>query len=909
MSLDYTKLTHQSILDEWNNRILADERYKNLSKASIYSFFQEMFSGVMDLTNYYIQRTAEENYLDTAKLDSSVIKLSHNLGYNPKRAVPAVADISLNIRGPLPKTVQKDDVIWLNNETLTFSFNGHDYMLDACYSYKLTEDDIARGQDPSWTKKIRFAVNGYESQKEGYITLDGKVNSAATSKLHTIKVVQGKKTVKVLDSITYSSKVGQQYQWYDIDDLKFSNYYGIRDPFAFKNGEYNAKYGLCKVGIGTDQTSALKDPYEIEDEAVELNKNIKIHKTDEDENKTDEDEKGPHKVVCIRSNYDKTVRLYFGNGIDTSPGLTNTDQSIYVQYFVTDGSEANYPDAVGSQMRTVGKVYASGVGRVTNISNNVTFLFESSIHGGTDFEARDAMKRNAKIYFASNAKLITLPDFMSYLLTISDPINVKHAIAYGENQLEDRLGEHDAGRTNLIMYCLFSDIYRETNGLYRPINVFDEQEDLSSSSLYIDYSTYMSHLFDYVSFLLYPKGTTQDQYTDRSTFGQWALQVRADAEDRMMINTKLISMPPLFHYYDCVGDIQVDRHVDLSKFKDELENDLYKWLAQNTTFKSQIFKSDIYNQILKHAGAKRANIDIKVSELIKGTEKTYRFEPGDVKTNKNILIVPQQDIRGNDMRDILKSMVGRDITLIVQAENPIEEKFRIDEVSVDPDNVYLSLNGNPTVDDGYYFDIVLEEDSFFTKNRMSSVDSKLIYAVERWITGRPVTTSTEERPIPLPYEIEFDAGLPAEYYELEEGMQELLLKLAVLRANGNVEEATKLANAMSDILANYSKLQSEIEDLVARKVVREETFRRVGANSFNINENLSEESFYFMLRDAIQSGDVSYDTAKRNFNYVYPALKQIFDDNILDDNNNIVNYTSDRDIPVVRLRFRYVYAQ
>ena len=96
---------------------------------------------------------------------------------------------------------------------------------------------------------------------------------------------------------------------------------------------------------------------------------------------------------------------------------------------------------------------------------------------------------------------------------------------------------------------------------------------------------------------------------------------------------------------------------------------------------------------------------------------------------------------------------------------------------------------------------------------------------------------------------------------------------------------------------------------MARKVIREETFKRVGANSFNINENLSEESFYFMLRDAVLNGNVSYETAKRNFSYVYPALKQIFDDNILDDNNNIVNYTSDRDIPVVRLRFRYVYAQ
>ena len=80
MSLDYTKVTHESMLTDWNNRVLSDEQYKNLSQASIYSYLQEFIAGVLDLTNFYIQRTAEENYLDTAKLDSSVIKLCHNLG-------------------------------------------------------------------------------------------------------------------------------------------------------------------------------------------------------------------------------------------------------------------------------------------------------------------------------------------------------------------------------------------------------------------------------------------------------------------------------------------------------------------------------------------------------------------------------------------------------------------------------------------------------------------------------------------------------------------------------------------------------------------------------------------------------------------------------------------------------------
>ena len=897
--MDYTKLSHESILDEWNNRILADEKYKNLSQASIYAYFQEMFSGVMDMTNYYIQRTAEENYLDTAKLDSSIIKLGKNLGYQPKRAVPAVGNISIELRGPLPSTVQAGDTIWFNNEDLKFTFNGHDFMLDACYSYTLTEADVRDGQSPSWRKKILYAVNGYETQQDGYITLSGKVSATASSKLRYIKVVQGKRAVKVLDPITYSNKIGKQYQFYDIDDLSFSNWYGIRDPFAYVNGEYSKQYGITKVGIGTDQKSAFQEDslFYIEDEAVELSKAFKKRKKSEFG--------ADLKVCCIRSNYDKTVRIYFGNGIDSCPGLTSTDQNLYVQYFQTDGSDANYPNAVGSVLSAQGKIYASRAGSVTNISNYVTFMFESAVHGGTDFESKERIKINSKIYFASTSKLITLPDFMSYLLTITDPINVKHAIAYGENQLEDLSGEHDAGRTNIVLYTLFSDIYREANGLYRPINIFDENEDISNSCLYIDYNTYMQHLFDFVSFLIYPKGTTSDQYLDRSTFGQWAAQIRADAEPRMIMNSKLVSLPPVFHYYDVVGDIQVDRHIDMSKFKDELENSLYQWLAENTTFKSQIFKSDIYNKILENPGAKRANIDIKVSELIKGSAKTYRFEPGSVQTNKNILILPEQDIRGTTMEDIFYGMEGRDITLQVIDGSSSSSNFRIEEVSIDPDNVYLSLSGNPSVNSTYYVDITFEEDSFFTKGKITDASTNMLNLIINWVNARKTVNGTADRPIELPYTINFDPGEPEELKKLDAQVHAMLISYITLKMLGVSGTTLK---SLEDSMNLGSSILKTAEEFYSNKIIREETFTRVGANSTNYLENLSEEAFYFAIRDAINSGSITYQAAKQNFQYVYPLLKQIFDDNILDDNNNIVNFTSDRDIPVLRFRFRYTYA-
>jgi len=864
MSLDYTKVTHESMLTDWNNRVLSDEQYKNLSQASIYSYLQEFIAGVLDLTNYYIQRTAEENYLDTAKLDSSVIKLCHNLGYQPKRPIPATANISMNLQGPLPKTLQAGDTIWLNNKTLTFRFNGHDFFLDACYSYKLTQSDINNGVgNSSWSKKIMFAVNGYTDQQEGYITLSGKINTASAAKLRNIKVVQGKVVTKELDSVTYASKVGKQYQWYDIDDLQFSNYYGIRDPFAFKNGEYEPKYGLCKVGIGRTIDEAMTDTniFNIEDEAVELCEKIK----------TRELGSGPVNVACIRSNHDKTVRLYFGNGIDTVEGLTSTDDMIFVQYVITDGSDANYPDASGSVLSPEGKIYASGNGRMVNLTNNVTFMFESSIHGGTDFESRDSMIRNAKLYFASTGKLITMQDFMSYLLTIADPIVVKHAIAFGENQLEESGLEHDAGLTNLVLYTLFSDIYREYNGLYRPVNVFDEKEDLSSSCLYVDYDTYMKHLFDIVDFLLRPKRMTSDQYNDRSTFGQWCEQIRADAESRMMLNTKMISMPPLFHYYDVVGEILVDRHVDMAEFKDELENSIYAWLSRNTTFNSQIYKSDITSLILQNPSAKRVNLDIKVSELIKGETKSYRYASGELRTNQNILIVPINDDHGNDMRPIFTGMVGRDFKIKQNSNPPVIDTYRVEEVSIDPSYVYVSLGSLVTIDSNLYIDLVIEEDSLYSRGRYTGLDFNFMRVVEDWIESKSISTSTDARPIELPYTVAVDL-------ESESG--------------GWGGSGRGGGSQMIDI----------------DTFVREETFKRIGANSSDINENLSEESFYYAIFRAIRDGYLEEDVAKTNFQYIYPALKVVFDDNILDDNNNIVNFSSSRDIPVIRLRFRYVYA-
>jgi hypothetical protein len=117
-----------------------------------------------------------------------------------------------------------------------------------------------------------------------------------------------------------------------------------------------------------------------------------------------------------------------------------------------------------------------------------------------------------------------------------------------------------------------------------------------------------------------------------------------------------------------------------------------------------------------------------------------------------------------------------------------------------------------------------------------------------------------------------------------------------------------LMNVLAVQRNNLNLLLKSRLEYYTKYTIRNETMERRGANSVDLSLNLSEESFYWFLSDIVRDKTVSLDTVKKEFPYIYPALKVIFDDNILDDDNNIVNFSSERDIPVLRLRLRYKYA-
>ena len=303
MNKNFTRITYQQMLEDFTARLNNDPRFKNMSSASIYYLFMEMLSSVFDMTNYYMERTAEEAFIDTAKLDSSVIKHGKNLGYNPIRNTPAEAEIAVTIRGPLPSVLMNASMatIYFPQEEMDLTYNGKKYMLHTDYSYTLTRKDIEDGQSTTWSKTLYLSK---PIDSVNYIELAGE-KLYNDGSLIPIKVFQGELKTDIIYGVSNTSKLGKSYQFYDIDNLKFSNWYGKRDPNGWHKGQYYNKNSWCKVGIGNTQEEAFatENLYDIEDQSIYLNP-----KVISDADKTDNDVLN---VCSITTNSDKTVRLRF----------------------------------------------------------------------------------------------------------------------------------------------------------------------------------------------------------------------------------------------------------------------------------------------------------------------------------------------------------------------------------------------------------------------------------------------------------------------------------------------------------------------------------------------------------------------------------------------------------------------
>jgi len=831
MNFDYTQITSEQLLEKFKNKLKADDRFKNITTASLYQMYIETLLAASDMINFYIGRTAEEQFLETAKLDSSIIKLCKNKGYNPARPIPAKAEVAVRLVGPLPENIKAGQEIWFNNEQLVLTFGGNKFLLDACYSYKFTSEDVIQGKNPTWSKTIVFATDKNNSQ---YISLSDKG-------LNTIKVYQCELKKMIIDGYTNLDKIGKIYQSYDIDDLEFSNWYGTRDPFAISDSVYRPENGWCKIGIGTSEIDAFSKSklLDIELENIFLN-----HKID---NETD-NPTAPANVCRIESNADKTVKLSFGDRIRAINGLNSADESIYIQYVSTKGYSANKAGTKNSFLNINDRIYANGDGSIIDITANVNIIFTTDITSGENFESQISMKNNAALHFASRGQLISVEDFISYFRSLNNPINVKNAIAWKSLDDANDIGEKLDGVKNYIMYTVVSDLYESiSDGMYAPKFLYNADIDSSvfkTTTLYGDYEDFNNNL----PVLSNIAGDATEaaiecdiQYNDDSTiFYNNTNTIYNATKSRLMLGEKMIAIPPIIQYYDLIGKIEIGRKTNMDTYKRAIEGAIYSWLKENCYFNNKIYKNDIVKLIYDNDSTKRVNIDIIPSGLIRSQKLTYKFTDFSSSQNSNgqgtgyrEFIISQTDDKGLNIStdDLLfkKVMISAD-------DGPaLSKKIISAEITVNNKIKFIFL-GTGYVTQPTKLEILISQDDYDYESTVIDESDANDISVNML-----TTSTTNATPIPLPY------------------------------------------------TADVSYKNTEY-------IERSLTYSRTG----NINTSISginERSF-----------NLNYATTPGfDYNNTYPLWKFAIEDSILDDNNNIVNYSLPNEISVIRLVLTYTY--
>lgn len=103
--LNYVNYDFDDLMQQLIDRVKLRDAWKDVYRSGTGQMLIELYAYVANLVLYYVERRAEESYIDTAKLKSSVINLVRLLNYTPKRKTSSTGTLTFSIASPLTKKV------------------------------------------------------------------------------------------------------------------------------------------------------------------------------------------------------------------------------------------------------------------------------------------------------------------------------------------------------------------------------------------------------------------------------------------------------------------------------------------------------------------------------------------------------------------------------------------------------------------------------------------------------------------------------------------------------------------------------------------------------------------------------------------------------------------------------------
>lgn len=583
-NLNYTNLSYNEIKNDIVSRLSQDSRFSNFTESQLYAVMMEIFAGTTDFTNFYIERSAEESFIDTAKLRSSIIQLSKMLGYVIRRPIPATTSIKITLKS-LPLNAQVNDVINFD-KFAAFSFNGLNYVLKDGLSYTLTQSDINNFSDPNY-----FKVFEYYSMESGYEYKLFESQLIPDEYKTPITLIQAEFKTYTISNI--NTQADQRFQTYKINDKEFSNMFGDEDyGFDVETGDVDLLQNVTRVAVGLDETTAFVSDMSEFDSKSEFIIDRRSFLNDFTIPLLTASDSGKSVKYCVlKTNLDDTVELKFGDDIVSSigaKGLTN----IYVKYLTTKGTGGNLVGIIGRKIEI----------QTNNFWNNFSsenFLFElrrNSV-GGADIEEIESIKINSPEIFYSLNRCVTPRDYINFLRTLTvKGKQIKNAIVWGEQEeTRDNVFKiPNIKLFNTVLFCVLADMYTKTNGVYTGLEPLD--------NIILD----TNNMNNYYSLMVLSDSVTPLKTVSNTT--QELQNVYKKLYSKSEITVKNIYVSPIIHDYKISGKIYLNPLVDKTKTVQKINNAIYEYLSKYADFNTPIYISNVIDIIENFSEVNHADI-------------------------------------------------------------------------------------------------------------------------------------------------------------------------------------------------------------------------------------------------------------------------------------------------------------
>lgn len=434
ISRKYTNISYDDIRDNLLTIFKAKGgKLADFSTSSYGRMMIELFSGVADLMAYYGESSFNNAFLETAYNTPAIYAGARMLGYSIRRPVPAKAAFAIQTKktgvyGKIKIFIPMGTQFSIGSSIIT--------------AVSDSEWEYDRNNDPNETGLLKL-VSGNCVCAEGYF----------------------KETVFVSN--------GSQNQTFYLVDNGFSDYFGENDPnysddykFESRKNTFTSVTTDASLVDNFDSTDAINGNiyWRISrrgfiDPALE-NKVNDIEAFVEGENST------TNYTVLLETANDGSVQVRFGDGLKSAIPYGE----VKVHYFYTNGERGNLINVVGTKITP----YKSNIHIRNEYENesdikldDLSFALTSDVRGGLDIESIDSIKNNAPSIYATLDRLVNK---LSYQIFLSRYADIKYATAFGEDILNTKLpdGTLDIKYMNQVRFTAIKDLYRLKDDKYYP---------------------------------------------------------------------------------------------------------------------------------------------------------------------------------------------------------------------------------------------------------------------------------------------------------------------------------------------------------------------------------------------------------------------------------------------------------